>query len=148
MLKGMILPLIVPALIYASGSLDLSLSAKIGLRVIAYYMATTVLAVFEGIALVSLIQPGTRSSDVFESAIIPEKNVTNVDMLMDLIRNLFPPNIFQAMLEKSQTVLIYPGKTDLNDSVLEDDKLTWTFEEKWTSGTNILGLIIVSMVCV
>lgn len=144
----MILPLIVPALIYASGSLDLSLSAKIGLRVIAYYMATTVLAVFEGIALVSLIQPGTRSSDVFESAIIPEKNVTNVDMLMDLIRNLFPPNIFQAMLEKSQTVLIYPGKTDLNDSVLEDDKLTWTFEEKWTSGTNILGLIIVSMVCV
>jgi Na+/H+-dicarboxylate symporter len=148
MLKGMILPLIVPALIYASGSLDLSLSAKIGLRVIAYYMATTVLAVFEGIALVSLIQPGTRSSDVFESAIIPDKNVTNVDMLMDLIRNLFPPNIFQAMLEKSQTVLIYPGKTDLNDSVLEDDKLTWTFEEKWTSGTNILGLIIVSMVCV
>jgi Na+/H+-dicarboxylate symporter len=148
MLKGMILPLIVPALIYASGSLDLSLSAKIGLRVIAYYMATTVLAVFEGIALVCLIQPGTRSSDVFESAIIPEKNVTNVDMLMDLIRNLFPPNIFQAMLEKSQTVLIYPGKTDLNDSVLEDDKLTWTFEEKWTSGTNILGLIIVSMVCV
>jgi Na+/H+-dicarboxylate symporter len=147
MLKGMILPLIVPALIYASGSLDLSLSAKIGLRVIAYYMATTVLAVFEGIALVSLIQPGTRSSDVFESAIIPDKNVTNVDMLMDLIRNLFPPNIFQAMLEKSQTVLIYPGKTDLNDSVLEDDKLTWTFEEKWTSGTNILGLIIVSMVC-
>lgn len=143
----MILPLIVPALIYASGSLDLSLSAKIGLRVIAYYMATTVLAVFEGIALVSLIQPGTRSSDVFESAIIPDKNVTNVDMLMDLIRNLFPPNIFQAMLEKSQTVLIYPGKTDLNDSVLEDDKLTWTFEEKWTSGTNILGLIIVSMVC-
>jgi Na+/H+-dicarboxylate symporter len=147
MLKGMILPLIVPALIHASGSLDLSLSAKIGLRVIAYYMATTVLAVFEGIALVSLIQPGTRSSDVFESAIIPDKNVTNVDMLMDLIRNLFPPNIFQAMLEKSQTVLIYPGKTDLNDSVLEDDKLTWTFEEKWTSGTNILGLIIVSMVC-
>jgi hypothetical protein len=111
-------------------------------------MSTTVLAVFEGIALVCLIQPGTRSSDVFESAIIPEKNVTNVDMLMDLIRNLFPPNIFQAMLEKSQTVLIYPGKTDLNDSVLEDDKLTWTFEEKWTSGTNILGLIIVSMVCV
>jgi len=144
----MILPLIVPALIYSSGSLDLSLSAKIGLRVIAYYMSTTVLAVFEGIALVSLIQPGTRSSDVFESAIIPDKNVTNVDMLMDLIRNLFPPNIFQAMLEKSQTVLIYPGKTDLNDSVLEDDKLTWTFEEKWTSGTNILGLIIVSMVCV
>jgi Na+/H+-dicarboxylate symporter len=32
MLKGMILPLIVPALIQATGSLDLSLSAKIGFR--------------------------------------------------------------------------------------------------------------------
>ena len=38
-----------------------------------------------------------------------KRNITTVDTLMDLVRNLFPENIIQASLEKVQTVSIYPG---------------------------------------
>ena len=53
MLKGIIIPLVIPSLIVAVGSLDLSLSGKIGGRAIAYYMITTVMAVILGIILVT-----------------------------------------------------------------------------------------------
>ena len=40
-LKSIIIPLVIPSLIIAVGTLDLSLSGKIGGRAIAYYMSTT-----------------------------------------------------------------------------------------------------------
>jgi hypothetical protein len=39
----------------------------------------------------------------------PARNISTVDTLMDLVRNLFPENIIQAAVEKVQTVSIYPG---------------------------------------
>jgi len=48
MLKSLILPLIISSLISAIGSLDLSLSGRIGARAIAYYMVTTICAVILG----------------------------------------------------------------------------------------------------
>ena len=61
MLKALILPLIIPSLIAAIGQLDMSLSGKVGGRDVAYYMATTVLAVILGIILVTSIQPGATA---------------------------------------------------------------------------------------
>ena len=40
-LKSIIIPLVIPSLIIAIGSLDISLSGKIGGRAVAYYMSTT-----------------------------------------------------------------------------------------------------------
>ena len=37
------------------------------------------------------------------------RNVTTADTLMDLVRNMFPPNIVQATLQQYRTTLIYPG---------------------------------------
>lgn len=48
MLKSLILPLIISSLVSAIGSLDLSLSGKIGGRAIGYYMVTTICAVVLG----------------------------------------------------------------------------------------------------
>lgn len=48
MLKSLILPLIISSLVSAIGSLDLSLSGKIGVRAIGYYMVTTICAVVLG----------------------------------------------------------------------------------------------------
>lgn len=48
MLKSLILPLIVSSLVSAIGSLDLSISGKIGVRAICYYMVTTICAVILG----------------------------------------------------------------------------------------------------
>jgi hypothetical protein len=35
---------------------------------------------------------------------------------------------------------------DVNDSLVLEDRLTWNFEERRINGTNILGLIVVSLV--
>jgi len=48
MLKSLILPLIISSLVSAIGSLDLSLSGRIGARAIGYYMVTTICAVILG----------------------------------------------------------------------------------------------------
>jgi Na+/H+-dicarboxylate symporter len=85
MLKMLILPLIVSSMISAVGSLDLSVSGRIGTRAIVYYMSTTVSAVILGIILVLTIHPGQGSED----SIIRKgqvRHVTTADMLMDLIR--------------------------------------------------------------
>lgn len=88
MLKCLILPLIVSSMISAIGSLDLSVSGRIGTRAIVYYMTTTVSAVILGIILVLTIHPG-QGSDVGIVKGGTVRHVTTADMLMDLIRSAF-----------------------------------------------------------
>ena len=67
--------------------MDLSLSGKVGLRAVAYYMATTVLAVILGIILVVTIRPGGEGVDAgdMEKGAV-KRNITTADTLMDLLR--------------------------------------------------------------
>ena len=44
-LKSIIIPLVIPSLIIAIGTLDISLSGKIGGRAVAYYMSTTLVRI-------------------------------------------------------------------------------------------------------
>ena len=96
MLKCVIIPLIIPSLIASIGSMDLSLSGKVGLRAVVYYMATTILAVILGIILVTSIKPGAggfNEEDLQEQA--GKRNITTADTLMDLLRsdqNQFQPS--------------------------------------------------------
>ena len=88
MLKCVIIPLIIPSLIASIGSMDLSLSGKVGLRAVVYYMATTILAVILGIILVTSIKPGAggfNEEDLQEQA--GKRNITTADTLMDLLRS-------------------------------------------------------------
>lgn len=86
MLKALILPLIVSSLISAIGSLDLSLSGRIGARALAYYMITTVCAVVLGIILVVAIHPGKVGGDKMATSGNKPRDVTTADTLMDLVR--------------------------------------------------------------
>ena len=87
-LKSLILPLIVSSLIAAVGSLDISLSKRIGVRAIAYYMLTTVMAVVLGIILVTTIRPGGDGmEDSSNGASKPAtRAVTTPDTMLDLLR--------------------------------------------------------------
>ncbi|KAK0168599.1 hypothetical protein PV327_002379 [Microctonus hyperodae] len=141
MLKSLILPLIIASLISAIGSLDLSLSGKIGARAITYYMVTTVSAVILGIILVITIQPGKHGNNngTLEGS-GTSRNVSTVDTLMDLVRNMFPPNLVQACISQHRTVLTrQPNNTS-------DDISTWKISSEDTSGMNILGLVVFATV--
>ena len=58
MLKALIIPLIVPSLITAVGSLNVSLSGAVGRRAVTYFLLTTIMASFLGFILVVIIHPG------------------------------------------------------------------------------------------
>ena len=116
-LKALIIPLIVSSIIAAIGSLDLSLSKKIGFLAISYYFITTILAIVLGIVLVLTIQPGINLYNSNDASIETGsgKDVYTPDLLMDLPRNLFPPNLVQATFQTYKTIITPPDmKQEMN----------------------------------
>lgn len=108
MLKCLIVPLLVASITSAIGGLDLSLSKRIALRSIIYYFTTTICAVVLGIILVTVFQPGKghQTDDKGEEKV--SRDVLTADTLLDLVRNLFPPNIVQATMFQYRTHLEPP----------------------------------------
>ncbi|XP_068201055.1 excitatory amino acid transporter 3-like isoform X4 [Palaemon carinicauda] len=151
-LKALIIPLIVSSLVSAIGSLDLSLSKKIGLRAVGYYMTTTVLAVILGIILVVTIHPGKGNDEGITKA-GEGRTVYTPDLLMDLPRNLFPPNLIQACFETHKTAIVEP-KLEENDTRIPEwirkynwseggelPKAEWDIVMEHTRALNIMGLV-------
>ncbi len=67
-------------------SLDRKAFEKIGLRAICFYMATTLIAIFTGIALALLIQPGKSPGTASVSSSGKAEAAQTVDSFLDLIR--------------------------------------------------------------
>merc|ERR1711874_73952 len=110
----------------------------------------TVLAVILGIILVSTIHPGRPGEggdeDITKAG--ESRNVTAVDTLLDLARNLCPPNLIQATIQQYRTVLTYPGDGKKMEGGVERDGsnlYTWKISGEFTNGTNILGLVFFSV---
>ncbi|KAG6456174.1 hypothetical protein O3G_MSEX009606 [Manduca sexta] len=145
MLKCLIVPLLVSSIVSAIGSLDLSLSGKVGLRAIIYYMTTTICAVMLGIALVTTIKPGNESKAYQQpnATKLVTKDTLTSDTLLDLLRNVFPENIAQATIASYRTKLVY----DQNDTKSIKGQLeTYKIEGDYQSGSNVLGLVFFSIV--
>ena len=117
LLQMMVLPLIAGSMIAGVCSLSSSgaKSGKLAKITLAYYMGSTVIAVILGIALVNIVQPGVgrgfdgvtsfNSSDWRCQAHAAEldkhlqkrpADYTTADSLLDVLRNMFPPNIVKA----------------------------------------------------
>uniref|UniRef100_A0A6I8QJA5 Amino acid transporter n=1 Tax=Xenopus tropicalis TaxID=8364 RepID=A0A6I8QJA5_XENTR len=151
MLKLIILPLIVSSMITGVAALDSSVSGKIGLRAIVYYFCTTVIAVILGIVLVVSIKPGVSQSadEIDRTGSTPE--VTTVDALLDLLRNMFPENLVQACFQQvRQTFTLslsfffccvsFGLMSHWNKS--KEYKIVGLY----TDGVNVLGLIVFCLV--
>uniref|UniRef100_A0AAY4DZW1 Amino acid transporter n=1 Tax=Denticeps clupeoides TaxID=299321 RepID=A0AAY4DZW1_9TELE len=105
MLKLVILPLIISSMITGVAALDSEVSGRIGLRAVVYYFSTTIIAVVLGILLVTTIKPGVSQSadNIDREGTTP--NVTTVDTLLDLVRNMFPENLVQACFQQVRTLM-------------------------------------------
>uniref|UniRef100_A0A3P9PAA6 Amino acid transporter n=1 Tax=Poecilia reticulata TaxID=8081 RepID=A0A3P9PAA6_POERE len=101
MLKMMVLPLVVSSIIAGISNVDRKDFGKIGLRIIIYYLVTTVVATFTGIFLAVFIKPGKSSRHASESSPAKTEDVHSLDAFLDLIRNMFPSNLVEACFRKS-----------------------------------------------
>ncbi|KAM9849370.1 excitatory amino acid transporter 4 [Aulostomus maculatus] len=104
MLQMLVLPLIVSSLVTGISSLDRKASGKMGMRAVVYYMVTTLIAVFIGIIIVIIIRPGKGSRDSPMAKGGNIEPVQAVDAFLDLIRNMFPPNLIEACFKQYKTV--------------------------------------------
>ncbi|XP_027719326.1 excitatory amino acid transporter 1 isoform X1 [Vombatus ursinus] len=161
MLQMLVLPLIVSSLVTGMAALDSKASGKMGMRAVVYYMTTTIIAVVIGIIIVIIIHPGKGSKENMhrEGKIV---QVTAADAFLDLIRNMFPPNLVEACFKQFKTnyekksfkVPVSPNETILA-SVISNvseamETLTRMKEEMVpvpgaVNGVNALGLVVFSM---
>ncbi|XP_012253588.2 excitatory amino acid transporter isoform X1 [Athalia rosae] len=150
LLKLMILPLVIASLISGSASLNARMNGKIAVRTLVYFILTSLLNAILGVALVLVIHPGDpglRDSSLPSS----HARVVNImDSLLDLGRNMFPDNLFQAAFQQAHTVYVPKRQSILNDSVsvpaedLPEEELTRVVQ--YRSGTNTLGIVFFCLV--
>ncbi|XP_046419375.1 excitatory amino acid transporter isoform X1 [Neodiprion fabricii] len=150
LLKLMILPLVIASLISGSASLNARMNGKIAVRTLVYFILTSLFNAILGVALVIAIHPGDPG--LRESpATAPRARLVNIlDSLLDLGRNMFPDNLFQAAFQQAHTVYVPKQQSILNDSVkvlpesLPEEELTR--EVRYRSGTNTLGIVFFCLV--
>ncbi|XP_061566023.1 excitatory amino acid transporter 3 isoform X2 [Cololabis saira] len=158
MLKLVILPLIISSMITGVAALDSEVSGKIGLRAVIYYFSTTIIAVILGIILVMTIKPGVSQEAEHIDRTGTTPNVTTVDTLLDLIRNMFPENLVQACFQQYKTKRkeLEPGKDTVNSTIttttapltttimaaVENITKDYRIVGTYSDGINVLGLIV------
>ncbi|XP_072555942.1 excitatory amino acid transporter 4 [Paramormyrops kingsleyae] len=160
MLQMLVLPLIVSSLVTGMSSLDSKASGRMGMRTVVYYMLTTIIAVFTGIAVVMLLKPGEGGRESPASSSSSIQSVQAVDAFLDLIRNMFPPNLVEACFKQYKTLysrrmtqsnVTLPGnESEANVSGVLLTSVLQTLEETVptagsSSGVNALGLVVFSM---
>ncbi|XP_007428358.1 excitatory amino acid transporter 1 isoform X3 [Python bivittatus] len=102
LLKNFFVLFTIIAVIAGVAALDNKASGRMGLLAVIYYMSTTIIAVLIGIIMVVIIHPGKGSKENMyrEGKIV---QVTAADAFLDLIRNMFPPNLVEACFKQFKT---------------------------------------------
>ncbi|GMR46473.1 hypothetical protein PMAYCL1PPCAC_16668, partial [Pristionchus mayeri] len=129
LLKMMVLPLIITSIISSLGQMESGHASKVGLMTVGYYTLTAVIASTVGIFLVTTIQPGVSMAQSSVKNSLSTGDIDPIDTFMDLIRNMFPDNIFKATFQRVSTKYERNG-TEIDKNVVDGP------------GTNILGVLV------
>ncbi len=77
---------------------------RLGLKTLGYYLTTSLLAIFTGLVVVNLLQPG-RDADL--GLTIPTSFVAGEGRsFVDILERMVPPNIFAALGDNSQMLQV------------------------------------------
>ncbi|XP_023170421.1 excitatory amino acid transporter isoform X1 [Drosophila hydei] len=164
-LKLMILPLVISSLIAGSASLNAKMNGKIALRTLVYFATTSLFNAALGIALVLLIHPGNPDLHNADDRASDRRAVKLLDSLLDLGRNVFPDNLFQASIQQAHTVylpkpsVVHSFNDTANDTTVglvngveaqrqipEMEPVVMVRDVQYRSGTNTLGIVFFCLV--
>jgi len=105
-LKMIIIPLIVSSMIMGVANIGNSESlGRIGLKTIAFYLLTSLIAILTGLFLVNLIKPGI-GIDIGWSQVINKETLGN-QTLGNIILRIIPENIIDAMAKADILSIIF-----------------------------------------
>lgn len=95
LLKMIVLPVIVCTLIVGASSISPAHLGKVGIKVIAFYMITSLCAIIIGLAVGSLLQPGVGLELVTTAAV--EGKAAKAPGLVEILLNIIPTNPFGSI---------------------------------------------------
>ena len=100
----LVIPLVVFSIIAGVSRLERNVTGKIGGYAVAYYTVTTFSAVILGIILCAGIKPGVDRENRGEVNPGARSNDSSpIDTILDIIRQLLPPNIIYALFAQVKT---------------------------------------------
>ncbi len=103
LIKMIIVPLVLSSIIVGTASMnDLKKIGRIGGKTIAFYMATTAIAVMIGILLANLINPGTGLSLTLGNTV----ELTEPPALSETLLNIVPSNPLKGLVEGNMLQII------------------------------------------
>lgn len=130
MLKCIIIPIITLSIM--TGVADLAgTSGKLSGMAILYYICTTIISIILGIVMSVIVKPGKGVTRVLDGS--ERDNQEVVDGLLDIVRNLFPPNVVSAMVQQASTA------RDVSDPLVPKVSVSWSGPNPTQ---NVLGLIL------
>jgi len=116
LIQMIVVPLVVASIIRGMAAIeDLEQLRRLGLRVIAYFITTTMLAALIGIGITTILQPGKIIVQPLDRAVeetipptagetLPE--ALNLETIPDIVINLLPQNPLAAMVEREMLPVI------------------------------------------
>ncbi|GMS85776.1 hypothetical protein PENTCL1PPCAC_7951, partial [Pristionchus entomophagus] len=124
------------SVVLALSQMDSSHASRLGLMTLAYYTTTALIAASIGIFFITTIQPGTARhlahSAKNNSQMASTGSIETMDTVLDLLRNMFPDNIFKATFKRVNTQYERNG-TNVSKELVDGE------------GTNILGILVFCM---
>lgn len=108
LIKFIIAPLILSTLVVGvASSSDPKQLGRIGLKTMAYYLATTAIAIIIGLAVAYAISPGKGVDISTEGLVVPEAAAQEQQDAITTILNIIPTNPFTALAEGNILQIIF-----------------------------------------
>ncbi|KAG7524785.1 excitatory amino acid transporter 1-like [Solea senegalensis] len=146
MLTMMILPLITSSLVAGIASVDKETYGKMGLYSMCYYVTSMLLALSTAILLVLCIRPGKSAASTSEASGGESRGTQTLDVFLDLIRNIFPPNLVESCFKMYKTVYSENQTSGVINATEKDDTISMpTPKEGSADGMNIMGVVFFSI---
>ncbi len=107
LLKFLIVPIVLFTLIVGVNQGDAGGVGRLGRKTIAWYLLTTAIAMIVGIAVASVLSPGTGMQIDSEAMI----DVTNQASIVQVILSIVPDNLFTAFTQMNMLGIIFTALT-------------------------------------